>query len=208
MTIIGIKEMSDFNLDDLFPTKVSFEENYQPEHIRNQPEQSTAAVEVLQITTNKSLEEITDLKDLFIQARQEERFRIDRLNFETDGYQILQTRLEQLERIIMEAKGRATELAFEVRKQDGKRGTNRYEKEAGKLNKSHLKNVEGLGSLKAETKKHQKGLTQCEKSIAGFVEIGTETDESIISMFEKKYKLAEIKAAIAKARESEKSDES
>ena len=194
--------MSDFNLDDLFPAAQPRNEKSQNNHVTSQPEQSAAAVEVLQVTVNKSLEEITDLKELFVQARQEERFRIDKLDFEKDGYQILRTRLAQLERIIMEAKGRATELSFEVRKQDNKKGTNRYEKEAGKLNKSHLKNVEGLDSLKAETKRHAKALTKCQKAVSGFISLGN-SDEEIISMFEKVFKLAEIREAIKEAREEE-----
>lgn len=135
-------------------------------------------------------------RDLFVNVRMDERFLIK----DIEDIKILEDRIEQYQKIVIEAKGRATEVANKIREIEGKSGKNRWDKASGPKVKAHLANPDGLGALTEETKRHQKQLTKCEKAIAGFVSLG-ETDEDIIVMFNSKFKLAEIKAAILKARE-------
>lgn len=136
-------------------------------------------------------------KDLFVQVRTDERFKIKDSTLEQ-----VNERIAKMERIFIEAKGRMVELFNKKRELDDKSGVNRWDEKSGKKVKSHLANPEGFGALLEETKRHKKAFTKCEKAVKGMVELD-ESDEDIIKMFNGKFKLEEIKIALQHAREND-----
>lgn len=138
-----------------------------------------------------------DLKDLFINVRTENRPKIQAMSLEQ-----VSEYLEKLNRGMIELKALSVEAFNHKRNLDEKSGKSRWDKASGPKLSQHLANPEGFGALVQETKRVKKALTSCEKAIAGMVSLG-ESDQDIIEMFNSKFKLADIKDAIAKAKVSE-----